>query len=455
MDRTRVFSSQTVRLTGLVMALGFLSACEESQQLAFLQPADSAQGTTNTRSAPASKTVERDVEAPEVFQVSEAGLWDGRPSLGGVWVAHPDVTEPERVIIRNEANDQFVIGALFRREREIPGPRLQTSSDAAAALGMLAGAPVRLNVTALRRETEATPEPAQEQTVTASLPDGDPISESAIDPIAGAAAAIDAAETTSASATAGADQPAVVSDLPNETPKKGPFAGFFKPKAQKTASAEPATAGVAAASEGTDSDGPIVASDVPNAEPKKGPFANLFKPKAADPEPVELAATNVTDLQATTDDAGPKVVSDVPNEKPKQGFLGGLFKPKPKPPAPEPVELASAGSLNSALTQPVVTPLPPSAPKPAAAAPATPNRAKLSLDKPYIQIGIFSVEDNAERTAKQMRSAGMVPTIRQQELNGKPFWRVLVGPARSSNERSALLKQIKTEGFSDAYAVSN
>ena len=42
--------------------------------------------------------VERDVEAPGVFQVTEAGLWDGRPSLGGVWVAHPDVTEPERVI---------------------------------------------------------------------------------------------------------------------------------------------------------------------------------------------------------------------------------------------------------------------------------------------------------------------------------------------------------------------
>ena len=86
----------------------------------------------------ATELVERDVEAPEVFQVTEPGLWDGRPSLGGVWVAHPDVTEPERVIVRNEANGKFVIGALFRRERDIPGPRMQASSDAAAALGMLA-----------------------------------------------------------------------------------------------------------------------------------------------------------------------------------------------------------------------------------------------------------------------------------------------------------------------------
>jgi hypothetical protein len=63
-----------------------------------------------------------DVEAPEVFDITDAGLWDGRPSLGGVWVAHPDATDPERVMIRNTETGSFVIGALFRRERENPGP---------------------------------------------------------------------------------------------------------------------------------------------------------------------------------------------------------------------------------------------------------------------------------------------------------------------------------------------
>lgn len=91
-----------------------------------------------------------DIEAPDIFQLTEPGLWDGRPSLGGVWVAHPDTDTPERVIIRNEDNGQSVTGALFRRERDIPGPRLQVSSDAAEALGMLAGAPAELSVTALR-----------------------------------------------------------------------------------------------------------------------------------------------------------------------------------------------------------------------------------------------------------------------------------------------------------------
>ena len=94
-----------------------------------------------------------DVPAPNVFEVTDKGLWDGRPSLGGVWVAHPDVTEPERVLIRNPGNGTSVVGALFRRERDNPGPEFQVSAEAAAALEMLAGAPATLKVTALRRQS--------------------------------------------------------------------------------------------------------------------------------------------------------------------------------------------------------------------------------------------------------------------------------------------------------------
>ena len=283
------------RLVLFAATLGILAGCEEGPKLGFLQPKDT--DTTTEATGQSTQLIERDVEAPEVFEVTEAGLWDGRPSLGGVWVAHADVTEPERVIIRNSSNGKFVIGALFRREREIPGPRIQASSDAAAALGMLAGAPVELHVTALRRETvEEAPE-VEPTEVAAVAPEAE-ISETQLDPIAGAAAAIDA------TAPAAAEAPVV------------------------TASA----------------------------------------PAAAAPAP-----------------------------KPKSSSLG----------------------------------------------------------KPYIQIGIFSVEANAKRTADQMRSAGMVPTVLAQESNGKPFWRVVVGPAQTKSERTALLKQVKETGFSDAYAVTN
>lgn len=283
-------------MTGLALSVGLLAGCEDTGQLGFLKPKAAASTAGSTRST---KLVERDVEAPEVFNVTDQGLWDGRPSLGGVWVAHPDVTEPERVIIRNEANGKFVIGALFRRERELPGPNLQMSSDAAAALNVLAGAPAPLNVIALRRE-EAE-ETAEAEAAAQSVQAPSDVTETTLDPIASAEQAIDAAEPAPAAAA-----------------------------------------------------------------------------------PVAPAAA--------------------------------------KPPAP--------------AAKP--------APKPAS-----------SLSKPFVQIGIFSVEANAERAAKQMRGAGLVPTVKKSEINGKPFWRVVVGPVTSPSELNSLIKKIKGEGFSDAYAVSS
>ena len=106
------------------------------------------------------------------------------------------------------------------------------------------------------------------------------------------------------------------------------------------------------------------------------------------------------------------------------------------------------------------TSLDPVASVPAASAPAaTPQpsapTAASKLSKPFIQLGIFSVEQNANNTAEAMRVAGMVPTVKKSNGSGKPFWRVLVGPAQTSAERSGLLKKIKASGFTDAYAVSN
>ena len=288
-------STQNATLFGIA-ALS-LAACETANMPAFLQGGDIAEAQMDVPAAGGTRStrlVERDVEAPEVFQVTEAGLWDGRPSLGGVWAAHPDVSEPERAIIRNETNDSFVIGALFRKERDTPGPRLQISSDAAAALDVLAGAPTELNVVALRREE--APEGA-----TAAPPQDAPSGDGTLD------APSDVAETT----------------------------------------LDPVAASAAA---------------------------------ALDAAPGEAAPTQETNT--------------------------------PKPPAS-------------------------------------------SLEKPFLQIGIFSVEENANNTATAMRQAGMVPTVLEQSSSGKTFWRVIVGPAQTRAERSALLAKIKDTGFTDAYAVTN
>lgn len=194
-----------------------LSGCEDGQGFDFLKPKAEAESApaAPTATQNAEGALVRDVEAPDVFSINEPALWDGRPSLGGVWVAYPGVKDPERVIIRNTENNQSVVGALFRRERENPGPRVQVSSDAAQALGMLAGAPTKLSIVALRKEEipqaapapvaeEAVPGAAEEDVAAASvesLPeitetqsaavDAPEIQASTLDPVAVAGAAID------------------------------------------------------------------------------------------------------------------------------------------------------------------------------------------------------------------------------------------------------------------------
>ena len=280
-----------------------LAGCENGAGLpAFLQPKAAAATEGAAPQSTSTKLVERDVEAPDVFQVTDDGLWDGRPSLGGVWVAHNDVRDPERVIIRNEANGKFVIGALFKREATAPGPGIQVSSDAAEALGLLAGSPAKLNVTALRREEVATPDPeAMAVPTEAEMIDAPETIEAApLDPIADAAATLDALD-------AGATPPAM------EAPKPAP------------------------------------------AAPQKAP-------------------------------------------------------------APKPVS---------------------------------------KLDRPFLQIGIFSVQANADRTVQMLASQGVVATVKAGQSNGKDFWRVVVGPATSAAERTELLAKVKKSGFTDAYAVTH
>jgi rare lipoprotein A len=306
---------------GVLLAV---AGCGENGLLPFGGGQERNAATERNAPTDTVQLVERDVEAPEVFQVSELGLWDGRPSLGGVWVAHPDVTDPERVIIRNEDNGKFVIGALFRREREHPGPRLQVSSDAAAALEMLAGQPTMLNVTALRREEAPQPEPEPEPGL-----QPDPEAASAALPQAGAGAGA----TTS--------------------------------------------------------------------------------PR---PRPAEVIDS------ATLDD-----ISDT---------AAAALERADEPPAAtaqeDPAEEAAA----------VAAPPPQTAEVPAGA----PNQ-------PYVQIGIFSVQANAEQAGDVLRAEGMVPTIRAETSQGTTFWRVLVGPTRSLGERDTLLAKVKELGFDDAYAV--
>ena len=210
---------------------------------------------------------ENDVEAPEIFNAEGLAFWDGQSSLGGVWISHPGVEQPTRVIIKDKYNGKSVIGAIFNKSGNSEEKKMLLSSEAAVSLGIAANENRIVSVTALR--------------------------------------------------------------------------------ALKT--------------------------------------VNSFKKK---PE------TQVTDNDAIASET-------------------------------------ESGVNNSDQ-----------------------NSENVSLTKPFIQVGIFSIEQNARNTAEVMHQLKIKPTVKKQSSRDKTFWRVIVGPAATANERSTLLQKVKAVGFGDAYAVS-
>ena len=85
------------------------------------------------------------------------------------------------------------------------------------------------------------------------------------------------------------------------------------------------------------------------------------------------------------------------------------------------------------------------------------NEASLEIitSKPFIQVGIFGVQNNAKKTKDQMLNLNLPVNILDFQIKEKPYWRVVVGPASTSDSRKNMLKAIKSAGFTDAYYVSN
>ena len=356
--------------------------------------------------APGKKSGARDVEAPEVFQTTDSALWDGRPSLGGIWVAAPDVTNPERALMFNPATGKSVTGALFKRERDNPGPRLQLSSDAAEALGILAGQPTEIRVTALRKEEVAEPVEAAAP-ADASATTADPAKEGDAAAIASAAlAAVDtgkpadpaaapasddaagAAAGTAAVAGAAADGTAATVDgkPKRKTWKERRAEAKAAREAKKKAAAE-AKAAAAAAAAGT---AVAAEGEAPTASPDAA---------AAAMAPIESAP-----LDART----PEAAAPAETKTSKRKTVGQ-----------DPAPAAAAAPAPEA---------------PAATGPARP-----------IQVASFSKEDNAKRAAEALAKIGITATPQKSDKGGKAVWGVVV------MGDDAMLKKIKDAGFADAY----
>ncbi len=330
-----------------------------------------------------------DIEAPSTFQTTERGLWDGRPSLGGVWIAMPDVTLPQRVLIRNTSNGKSIVGALFRRERANPGPRIMISSDAADKLGILAGQPTELYVVALTREQPQEEAPHVSDESTGAGTEEAPADASADEVAAAAAAAI--AETN------GEPQPTPETRSPSSFGRRNQPAPAAETPAEGADGATDAAAAATAAASGE-------AATEPQPVPETRSPSSFGRRTPREP------AAETSAEAATAASAAPGDVTTAP--------LDG-----------------TAGAAT--------------APAPAAAAPAPATGEQ----RTYVQAGTFTTEANAQSAADAFVAQGLEATTRRQAGANGTFWIVLVGPANTRAERNRTLEKVKGMGYPDAFLV--
>jgi cell division protein FtsN len=278
---------------------------------------------------------------------------------------------------------------------------------------MLAGSPATLNVTALKREDpepEAAPEAPAEPLI--------------------------AADTISTAPIDGAD-PAALAEAPAEPERKGLF-GKRKPKPADPA-AEMAAADLPVDPAAAPTEGAALAAEttaaIAAAPERKGLFGKR-KPEAAEPGIVSASIET-----ASLDAAAPLAEPAAEPIEPAKPARKGLFARRDRTPE-------ATGAPLSAISAPVeVAAVMPTA------KPAAKPAAKSSGGKDYIQIGIFSVEGNAENTATALRRDGMVPTVKVSSASGKTYWRVVVGPAGTTADRAARVRTVKALGVADADLV--
>ena len=83
------------------------------------------------------------------------------------------------------------------------------------------------------------------------------------------------------------------------------------------------------------------------------------------------------------------------------------------------------------------------------------STSNVNLTKPFIQVGIFGVENNAIKTRDQMAKLDLPINTFEFKIKEKTYWRVVAGPAITFENKGNMLKKIKSAGFTDAYFVSN
>ena len=347
---------------------------------------------------------------PQSFATEARVTWDGERTLQGIWIAHPDAETARRVRIVNLETGRAVDGALFRRDKGLPGPPVLVSSDAAVALGLAPDAPERLRITAIRYAPEAA-EP--EAGVTAAEDDG------------GGAARAAAGEAGRASS---GPQARGVQRVTPEMELGGGIALAEPEPDQPGAQPAPGDAGgraMTGAPAPTDPDEEATASDPA-------------------PPVAETAQADPSDPAGPSDQgAGPPAATERPDAAPAPG--PAATGPASAGPPVARQGFDAPGGQSEVARAPVR--------QGDAAREDTPDGAAPGPDRPFVQAGIFTVEANARRLIERLRAAGLPAEGRAMRYRGGPATRVVAGPFPSAAALAAALETARRVGPDDALPV--
>ncbi len=392
--------SRAGMLTAAV-ALMALTGCEE---LTRNTGASSSGGNPNVL-----RIQEREVEAPEVYSATGPGLWDGRPSLGGIWVAVGEEVAPERVRVTNTENGLIITAALFRQRNLPPGADIQVSSEAAEGLGLEGGIPAILDVVVLRKDTVEIPPVAPAEVVETTPVEErlDAVDEPSVD------------EEDATTEEVAAETIAALTETPPEAEEAVAEAVLGDPLEEA----------------------PMVDAPVePPAETKKRGFgaalASIFARK-----PAAAAATTASASAEVAEDATEVLPEAVAIETqaleaaPQQSAAAVLDPVKPvaaTPPKPRPAVVAVAA---------------PAAP----AEPIAQTNPDGSLVRPFVAVGSFPEQGPASDLILKLESQGIKTKGRRIKDRTGTSFSVFAGPSVTLDDQKALIAKLNSLGYSDVF----
>lgn len=395
--------------------------------------ADGAAAPPATASAVASDLV----PAPAVFEATGTARWDGRRTLQGVWVAHPEASAARQVRIYNAATGAAADGALFTRDAVLTGPSMLVSSDAARALGLAPGEEAELRVVAV------TPRAGAETWALAA-----PRAIAAQNAGAGAGAGSAAAVAGEARARPGPADPAEDAGRTLASAVGAPRLSAASPSRPPGAAGQAGAANPVTAGNGRRAaDAPAVSAERPRTVAGTGDEARPGLPTT----PITGADRATAAKTGSTDGlARPSGTAVTPSPAAPRPAAPSLAPPA----GAEPARAAPAADAKGGMPAEGIATAGAAGAGAAATPPASAQAGAGALPEPFVQAGVFAVRENAERLVERIEAAGLPALGKPVRLTTGTATRVLAGPFDTVAERDAARRRIQSMGLGDASPVA-